>query len=65
MAIKHILVPYDFSECATDALRVAAKIARMTGACIHLVHVYEAMTDFHPKNHKTREDIELRLDKVP
>ena len=65
MAIQHILVPYDFSECATDALRVAAKIARMTNAAIHLVHVYEDMGDFHTSNHKVREDIELRLDKVP
>ena len=65
MAIKHILVPYDFSDCATDALRVAAKIARLTQASIHLVHVYEDMTDFHSSNHWRREDIELRLDRVP
>lgn len=65
MTPKNILVPYDFSECATDALRVAAKISRMTGAALHLVHVYEDMTDFHPSNHKMRDDIEQRLDKVP
>lgn len=65
MAINHILVPYDFSDCATDALRVAAKISRLTKASIHLVHVYEDMTDFHSSNHRRREDIELRLDKVP
>lgn len=65
MAINNILVPYDFSDCATDALRVAAKLARMTGASLHLVHVYESRTDFHPSNLRTREEIELKLDKVP
>lgn len=65
MELKNILVPYDFSECATDALRVAAKLARLSGAMLHLVHVYEVRGDFHPENHKVREDIELRLDKVP
>ncbi len=65
MAITNILVPYDFSDCATDALRVAAKLARNTKANLHLVHVYEDMTDFHSSNQKKREDIELRLDKVP
>lgn len=65
MAIKNILVPYDFSDCATDALRVAAKITRLSGAMLHLVHVYEDMGDFHASNHRKREDIELRLDRVP
>ncbi|MBK9419574.1 MAG: universal stress protein [Flavobacteriales bacterium] len=65
MALNHILVPYDFSECATDALRVAAKLARLSGATIHLVHVYEDMGNFHASNHKVRDEIELRLDKVP
>lgn len=65
MAIKNILVPYDFSECATDALRVAAKLARLSKATLHLVHVYEDMVDFHTSNQRMREDIELRLDKVP
>ncbi|MBL8001106.1 MAG: universal stress protein [Flavobacteriales bacterium] len=65
MAIKNILVPYDFSDCATDALRVAAKIARLTGACIDIVHVYEQKTDFHVENRKLRDEIEARLDVVP
>lgn len=65
MAISNILVPYDFSDCATDALRVAAKMARLTRAHLHLVHVYEDMTDFHSSNLRKREDIEERLDKVP
>lgn len=65
MAIQHILVPYDFSECATDALRVAAKVARLSGACIEVVHVYEQMTDFHTTNQRLRDDIETRLERVP
>jgi nucleotide-binding universal stress UspA family protein len=65
MSVKTIIVPYDFSDCATDALRAAASIARATGACIDVVHVYEQMTDFHPENQKLREDIESRLDRVP
>lgn len=65
MAIRTILVPYDFSECATDALRVAAKLARLTGAVIDVVHLYEQMTDFHTENKRIREDIEIRLEQVP
>ncbi len=65
MAIKTILVPYDFSDCATDALRVAAKIARLSGAVIDVVHLYEQMTDFHTENQKVREEIEERLDRIP
>lgn len=63
--MKTILVPYDFSDCATDALRVASRLARHTGACIDIVHVYEQMTDFHTENQKIREDIEARLDQLP
>jgi nucleotide-binding universal stress UspA family protein len=65
MNIANILVPYDFSDCATDALRVAAKLARMTGACIDVVHVYEQMTDFHTENQKVRDAIEAKLEQVP
>lgn len=65
MAITNILVPYDFSDCATNALRVAAKIARLTGACIDIVHLYETKTDFHVENQRLREEIESKLDRVP
>lgn len=65
MSINTIVVPYDFSDCATDALRVAARIAQRTGACIDVVHLYEQMTDFHTENQKLREEIESRLDRVP
>lgn len=65
MDMRTILVPYDFSECATDALRVAAKLARLTGAAIHVVHLYEQMTDFHTENKRLREEIEAKLEQVP
>ena len=38
--LKHILVPTDFSECAEDAIKVAAKLARMSDAVLHVAHVY-------------------------
>ncbi|MBK6628951.1 MAG: universal stress protein [Flavobacteriales bacterium] len=63
--MKTILVPYDFSDCATDALRVAAKLARLSGACIDIVHMYEQMTDFHTENQRLRDEIEAKLDKLP
>ncbi|MFT5337014.1 MAG: nucleotide-binding universal stress UspA family protein [Luteibaculaceae bacterium] len=40
--MKKIIVPTDFSDCAENALHVAADIARKSkNAEIHLVHVYE------------------------
>lgn len=63
--MKTILVPYDFSDCATDALRVAAKLARLSGACIDIVHMYEQMTDFHTENQRLRDEIEAKLDRIP
>lgn len=65
MSIRTILVPFDFSDCATDAMRVAAKIARMSGATIDVVHLYEQMTDFHTENQRLREEIENKLEQVP
>lgn len=65
MSIKTIVVPYDFSDCATDALQVASKIARLSGAVIDVVHLYEQLTDFHTENMKVREEIESKLEKVP
>lgn len=39
--MKKILVPTDFSECASNALRTASVIARQTNAEIHIIHAYE------------------------
>ena len=37
--IKRILVPIDFSDCATKALRYAVPLARQHGASLELIHV--------------------------
>lgn len=65
MSLKTILVPYDFSDCASDALLVASKIARLSGAVIDIVHLYEQMTDFHTENQRVRDEIEAKLDELP
>jgi len=65
MSLKNILVPYDFSDCATDALRVAATLARRSGATVEVVHLYEQLTDFHTENQKIREEIEQKFDMLP
>lgn len=42
MSIKQILVPTDLSECANDALRVAADLAlKGEGTVIHLLHTFD------------------------
>ncbi len=45
--IKRILVPIDFSESAAVALGPAAKIAKATGAKLHLLHAV-VLHDFGP-----------------
>jgi nucleotide-binding universal stress UspA family protein len=42
--MRTILVPTDFSECAQNALNVAAHLAGYSNATIHLLHVVEAVT---------------------
>ncbi|MCF6224172.1 MAG: universal stress protein [Flavobacteriaceae bacterium] len=51
--MKRILVPTDFSECALNALKQAAEIARKSGASIDLVHA--ALTD-ELTNHQEKFD---------
>lgn len=65
MKIKNIIVPYDFSDCATDALRVAATIAKQSNAQIDIVHVYEQLADFSTKNQEIRDEINSKMDEVP
>ena len=65
MSIRTIIVPYDFSECATHALRVAGDLAHRTGAVIDVVHAYEETSHSHTENHHLREELEARLALVP
>jgi nucleotide-binding universal stress UspA family protein len=39
--MKIILVPFDFSKCAQNALHLAAQLARKTGAEIYISHIIE------------------------
>ncbi len=43
--MKRILVPVDFSPRAEEALKVAAQIARKTGATIYLLHLIDLPSD--------------------
>jgi nucleotide-binding universal stress UspA family protein len=42
IALKHILVPTDFSEPSKVALRYATALADRFGACIHLLHAIQS-----------------------
>ncbi len=66
--MKNILVPTDFSDCATAAIRTAADIARTTDAEIRLLHVYERpiygfvdMSVDHEQNRKIKADLWEKL----
>ncbi len=69
--MKKIIVPTDFSDCAKNAMKVAADIARRGNAEIQLIHVYErpvwgfaeANVDII-KNRKLHDQIEEELRKV-
>ena len=45
VALKHILVPTDFSETSRVALRYAIALADRFGACIHLLHAIQNPLD--------------------
>ena len=64
MSIRTIIVPFDFSDCATAALRVAGDLAHRTGAVIDVVHAYEETTHSHVENHHIRGEIEARLSNI-
>ncbi len=57
--MKTILIPTDFSQCADNALRYAACLAKKTGATINLLHVLEVPT-IGPQG-----SIESTVDDVP
>jgi len=60
--MKTILVPTDFSDCAINALKFAASIAKKTGASINLLHVLE-VPELGPQGSKahTSEDVPYML----
>ncbi len=64
MPIQTIVVPYDFSDCAMNALKVAAKIASLSDAVIYVVHLYEQVENT-PEAIRKREEMNARLDEVP
>ncbi len=45
MHIQRVLFPTDFSASAEEAGRVAAEMARQSGAILHVVHVIPPVTD--------------------
>lgn len=57
--MKTILVPTDFSECANNALRFAAYVAKKTGANLNLLHVHEVPLTGH------QGSIEGTVDDIP
>jgi nucleotide-binding universal stress UspA family protein len=63
MSIRTIVVPYDFSEPAQDALKVAAKIARSCEAIIYVVHLYEQV-ETTQESIRRREEIDHQLDQL-
>ena len=49
--IKKILVPVDFSEQSTEALRLAADLAQRYEASLDLLHVFHVMTYALPEGY--------------
>lgn len=49
--IKKILVPIDFSTHSTEALRVAADLARRYEASLELLHVFQTLTYALPEGY--------------
>jgi nucleotide-binding universal stress UspA family protein len=64
IALKHILVPTDFSEPSATALRYGRDLARSYGATLHVIHVAEDLItryslDMYPTGvDEMQEDLE-------
>ncbi|MBI5512699.1 MAG: universal stress protein [Deltaproteobacteria bacterium] len=52
--IRRIVVGYDFSENADDALAWTLDLARQTQSTVYLVHVTNAPSEDHPSVEETR-----------
>ncbi len=70
MRIKNILVPIDFSECATNAMNYAARLARKFESKVMLLHVAESTvsedeTAFRQYKDDKLEAIEKMTDQDP
>tara|TARA_B100000809_G_scaffold99226_1_gene97742 strand:- start:232 stop:1131 length:900 start_codon:yes stop_codon:yes gene_type:complete len=55
--MKNILVPTDFSDCALNALKFAAELAKKDNATVHLAHIYQRVI-----SNDTAFNIELEAD---
>jgi nucleotide-binding universal stress UspA family protein len=55
--LRRIVVGYDFSEAADDALAWTADLARATGAQIAVVHVIDASNDGTPAVDEARRNL--------
>lgn len=69
--IKNILVPVDFSAHSSEALRLAADLARRYEASLELLHVFQTMTYALPEGYvlpsseevmKIMDHLQLQLD---
>jgi len=70
-AIRHLLVPLDFSDCSLEALEYAVQVAKQFGASLTLLHVMEPVSyglDFTlalgGSAHETRARLETRLEEL-
>ncbi len=55
--LRRIVVGYDFSENADDALAWVADVARATGASVSVVHVVDAPSDDAPAADEARRKL--------
>lgn len=53
--MKNILVPTDFSACATNALEAAVELSKRFGAAVHLLH---CLSPGKQKKHPTQADLD-------
>ncbi|WP_372634472.1 universal stress protein [Fodinibius sp.] len=62
--IDHILFPTDFSDNARHALPFALKIAKRTGATVHILHTIEEPYDFAPMAEEIKKGVTGKVRKL-